>query len=395
MHPTELTNVRRFETYVRWSLYCVAVVHPFWLMGSAPVLVDRPAYLTVIGVVLVVASATLNVMAYRWSLDHMRDRQHLTPRTTLLAAIWAMVTVVLAAYYPIWLGIADAWPAVSLIICIAALGALMPVTTWRQAWLITGSLIVLNAIPAYLIPNPLSFRTGYWLGSGLLAAFLLISTWSTAWMLRVLYELQRAREDSSRLAVAEERVRISRDLHDVFGRTLATIAVKSEFAGELVRRQRTAEAAEEISAIRGICDTAGKEVRRVVRGEVEVSLGQEIDGARALLSSAGIACEVTTDVGRLEPGRAERLGWVLREGATNILRHSRATRAALTVEQRAGLVVLSLSNDGADLTGTAGSGTGLASMRERLAPVDGTLSIDHDEGWFTLTASVPEAEGST
>ena len=143
-------------------------------------------------------------------------------------------------------------------------------------------------------------------------------------------------------------------------------------------------------AIRSLCDTAGKEVRRVIRGEVEVALGQEIDGARALLTSAGIECEVSTDVGRLDRDRAETLGWVLREGATNILRHSRAGRASLTIEQDGGQVVMSLSNDGADLTGTSGTGTGLVAMRERLAPVAGRLAIDHDQGWFTLTAIVPE-----
>jgi two-component system sensor histidine kinase DesK len=210
-------------------------------------------------------------------------------------------------------------------------------------------------------------------------------------MIRVVRELVEARHRAAQLAVAEERLRISRDLHDLFGRTLAAVALKSELAGELLRRDRPEQAAAEIGAVRALAEQAGGEVRQVVRGFRRVDLTEELSGARALLDSAGIRCVVHADgAGRLAPDTAAALAWTLREAVTNVIRHSRAGECFITLaaEDPVRLVV---TNDGAPSgAGTSGDrGSGLVGMAERLAAVDGTLVRHHRGGRYTVEARVP------
>jgi two-component system, NarL family, sensor histidine kinase DesK len=226
---------------------------------------------------------------------------------------------------------------------------------------------------------------------GLLAgwALVLISSvlwacWSNAWLLRVLLELQAAHEDRAALTVAEERLRISRDLHDVLGRTLTTIAVKSSLAAELVDRGGAERAAQEIAGIRRIAEEAGNEMRRVVRGEHRTTWDDEVTGARSLLESAGIRCAVTGDP--VPAGCAEALAWVVREAVTNVLRHSAATQVTLATTHEDGEVLLTVTNDGVTndrVTGgqcAAGAGSGLNSLSKRISALGGhvtTLSCSY------------------
>ncbi|MDO5500203.1 MAG: histidine kinase, partial [Propionibacteriaceae bacterium] len=134
--------------------------------------------------------------------------------------------------------------------------------------------------------------------------------------------------------------------------------------------------------------TAGAEVRRVVRGEREASWADEVEGARALLSSAGIRCVIAGE--DVPEDYAATLAWVIREGVTNVLRHSRATQVSITTAVEPDEVALTLTNDGASGPSIAEStGTGLRSMTERLHAVGGTLESENDGDWFLLTATIP------
>ncbi|MHC5904064.1 sensor histidine kinase [Streptomyces sp. S6] len=209
------------------------------------------------------------------------------------------------------------------------------------------------------------------------------------WIINAVYELDDAREAQARLAVAEERLRFGRDLHDVMGRNLAVIALKSELAVQLARRGRE-EAVEQMIEVQRIAQESQREVREVVRGYREVDLGVELLGAQGVLRAAGIECEVRGDVGKL-PGEVESvLGWVVREAATNVLRHGDAQRCSVRLRVGGGRVVLTVENDGASEGGASGSGSGLAGLRERLAVVDGTLEAGLVKGGvFRVVADVP------
>jgi two-component system sensor histidine kinase DesK len=211
----------------------------------------------------------------------------------------------------------------------------------------------------------------------------------SAWRLRALAALETAREVQARLAVMEERVRIARDLHDVMGRNLTTIALKSELAAELSRRGRP-EAIDQMYAVQRIAHQAQREVRDLVHGYRAADLPTEIVGARSVLRAAGITCELDT-AADVDPRVQPVLAWVVREGTTNVLRHSRATtcRIALHVTA-AGPVRLEIANDGAKAVEPGHRGQGLKGLAERLLAADGTLSAEPSpDGWFRLAATVP------
>lgn len=227
--------------------------------------------------------------------------------------------------------------------------------------------------------------------------FLLPAGVITQWMIGVARRLWRSREVAADLAVAEERLRFSRDLHDVFGRTLSTVAVKSELAAELARRGDE-RAVEEMLAVRKLAHHALSDVRGVVRGYRRVDLADEIAGARGLMRTAGIRAAVT-DPDTVEAAAAglsdrviDALAWTVREGVTNVLRHGRATTAGLALTRTPTHVELVIENDVPRRpASTTSDGSGLAGLRERLHAVGGTLTAGPVADGYRLVASVPRA----
>ncbi|MGR3936813.1 sensor histidine kinase [Streptomyces sp. BRA346] len=241
------------------------------------------------------------------------------------------------------------------------------------------------------------------------SALCLFSIRCSGWMLQVMYEVDANREVQARLAVAEERLRFGRDLHDVMGRNLAVIALKSELAVQLARRERP-EAVTQMVEVQRIAHETQMEVRGVVRGYREADLQVELAGARSVLRAARVDCRVdfpAEDDGGAPLPEAVRsaLGWVVREGTTNVLRHADAGRCAVRVRVQAGTAVLEMENDGVPTelrTGTgagtgdgAGTGTeegsGLKGLRERLAALGGTLESGPGDGvgTYRLRAELP------
>jgi two-component system, NarL family, sensor histidine kinase DesK len=216
----------------------------------------------------------------------------------------------------------------------------------------------------------------------------------TAWSLRIMRELDRARAGQARLSVAEERLRFARDLHDVLGRNLSLISIKSELAGELARRGEGEAAAGHMLEVHAAAHESLREMWAVVGGYRTADLGAELAGAQDILRSAGISCRVAGDAAGLPADVQAALGWVVREGTTNVIRHSSAT--ACTIElQLAGppgaarTALLRMDNDGARAASTGG-GTGLAGLRERLAALGGTVTAGPLRGGsFRLEAGLP------
>jgi two-component system sensor histidine kinase DesK len=194
----------------------------------------------------------------------------------------------------------------------------------------------------------------------------------------------------ARLAVAEERLRFARDLHDIMGRNLSAIAVKGQLAAELVRRGR-AEAAEEVTDISRIAQESLREIRGVVGGYRTASLPDELVGARSVLRAAGVSCTVTGDEeAALLPTVAQAaLGWAVREAVTNVLRHSRATTCTIDLRTAGGTAELRVVNDGAAASVDGSRGNGLTGLAERLDTAGGRLTACADSGTFVLTASLP------
>jgi two-component system, NarL family, sensor histidine kinase DesK len=209
-------------------------------------------------------------------------------------------------------------------------------------------------------------------------------------------ELRAAREELARLAVAEERLRFARDLHDLLGHSLSLITLKSELAGRLLPAAPE-KAATEVHDIEGVARQALREVREAVAGYRQPMLDEELEGARELLEAAGIACRVEREPGKLPPRTDAVLAWAVREGTTNVIRHSRAKRCEIRVTQEGGEIRAEISDDGVGSTPHSGetvTGSGLSGLAERVAASGGSLEAKSlPEGGFLLHVSLPRQDG--
>jgi two-component system sensor histidine kinase DesK len=248
---------------------------------------------------------------------------------------------------------------------------------------------VLAGAVSYLHEGWSGLDTAYatWISTMVTAAILSLS--------EAVRDLRAAREELARQAVERERLRFSRDLHDLLGHTLSVIVVKSEAARRLAPRDVDAALAQ-ITDIEAVGRQALTEIREAVTGYREGSLTTELDRARSALTAAGVEPAFDQSGPPLAPQTAALLGWVVREAVTNVVRHSGATRCEITVSGAAERVRLTVTDNGMGTeasygTGTGtGTGTGLTGLRERLTTAGGSLTAGPGpRGGFTVTAELP------
>ncbi|GLW69281.1 hypothetical protein Kpho02_15800 [Kitasatospora phosalacinea] len=224
-------------------------------------------------------------------------------------------------------------------------------------------------------------------------------------------EVHRSRAELAAVAVARERLRFARDLHDLLGYSLSAITLKCELAYRLVPEQ-AAPARQELADVLRTSRQALADVRAVARGYREMSLGAEAEGARAMLAALGVRASVRVAAGPLPPRVETVLATVLREGLTNMLRHSGVERCEISAVCDGRTVRFRLANDGAPLPGrpaepggagapdTAGGaggasaagaagGSGIGNLAARVRELGGTLTAGPREpGWFVLEAVI-------
>jgi two-component system, NarL family, sensor histidine kinase DesK len=204
--------------------------------------------------------------------------------------------------------------------------------------------------------------------------------------------LSAAREEIARLAVAEERLRFSRDLHDLLGHSLSVIVLKAELAHRMAERspERTAQ---EVGDIERVAREALREVRDAVAGYRQPSLSQELDGAAETLRETGVQVLVAGGPGTLPGPLDAALAWTVREATTNVIRHAQARRVRFDFAREDQGVRLRVTNDGAPAAADGdASGNGLRGLRERLRALGGNLTYGPGEvDGFTLSAWLPLA----
>ncbi|MGO1974493.1 MAG: sensor histidine kinase [Propionibacteriaceae bacterium] len=375
------TNRRRVELYLTWSLYAGLCIQPFWVLSAGP-----HGLALLLAAVLSLAHTAGAVWMARWSLRTMR-RGGRFPR--LPAAELRLMTG--------WLALSLLFAGLMIAFVTPVLGVAMIV------WCGLSLTPVLSALAAFLVATGLGTLAG--LGAGLFVggpqglavglvclglSYVLIGTyWLSALTLRVLWDLDAARGTASRLAVAEERLRFARDLHDVFGRTLSAVAVKSELGAELARRGQSEKAATQMTEVRQLAEDSGREVRDVVRGYRRADLAHEVIGARSVLQSAGVRTTIAGGGEGLPPDVSAALAWVTREAITNVLRHSDASQCTIAVDRTEAEATVVVGNDRPHPADPSRRGSGLTGLRERLAPFGGRVDVAHTDDSFTLTAAVP------
>jgi two-component system, NarL family, sensor histidine kinase DesK len=209
------------------------------------------------------------------------------------------------------------------------------------------------------------------------------------WITRSNRELRAAREELARLAVSEERLRIARDVHDLLGHSLSVIALKSELAAKLVRRDPD-RAQGELEDIQAVSRRALNEVRGAVHGYRSLGLTEAVDGAKAALSAAGIDYRVDGGEIAVSPEVEAVLAWAVREGTTNVVRHSNAEHCDIRIHTDGDSAAVEVDDDGVIATASQEAGSGLAGLAERAQDVRGTLEAGtKHEGGFRLRLTVP------
>ncbi|EHN12168.1 putative two-component system sensor kinase [Patulibacter medicamentivorans] len=210
----------------------------------------------------------------------------------------------------------------------------------------------------------------------------------------LVHEARSQRLALARGAVADERLRIGRDMHDLLGHTLLAITVKSELARQLVHADPD-RATQEIAEVEQTARRALAEVRETVAGYRAPRLIEEVDAATRVARAGGVA--VVADVADLEglPRDVEAaLGWAVREGVSNALRHAAARRIHVRVAVGDREAALEVVDDGRGPTADAAPGSGLAGLRERIAALDGAVTTGvGTTGGFRLVVRVPLLPG--
>jgi two-component system sensor histidine kinase DesK len=209
------------------------------------------------------------------------------------------------------------------------------------------------------------------------------------------HELIEARAELALTAVAAERERFARDLHDLLGHSLSVIAIKAELAGRLMSIDPE-RAAAEVADVEGVARESLREVREAASGYRRPTLEKELEGARVALSAAGIEADVERTPVTLDPEVEAVLAWVVREGATNVIRHSGATHCQVKVSASladAGVEVVDDGEGPACLRGEVvqHTGHGITGLTERAERLRGRIEaggLPEGHG-FRLAVSIP------
>ncbi|MGI8678441.1 MAG: sensor histidine kinase [Jatrophihabitans sp.] len=194
--------------------------------------------------------------------------------------------------------------------------------------------------------------------------------------------LTAARAEVARLAAENERSRIARDLHDLLGHSLTTITVKAGLARRLAERGEADRARTEITEVEQLSRRTLGDVRAAVSMHHEVTLAGELATAREVLRAAGIISELPASVAETDPTLSDVFGWVVREGVTNVVRHSRAEHVRVTL----GRSIVEIEDDGKG--GGGAPGNGLRGLRERVEARGGTLLATRALTGFRLRAEI-------
>lgn len=246
-----------------------------------------------------------------------------------------------------------------------------------------------------LAAGVLAWARGASTGSALLLAGFVLLTGIFSVQARrgseLIEELRRTRDELARLAIVDERNRIARDLHDLVGHSLSVIAVKTELTRRVLVRDAD-RAAGELRDIEDIVRRALAEVRQAVTNYRQPTLAAELSSATEAARAAGIACTVHAPESWDLPVPVEALlAWTVREGITNVLRHSGASRCVITVALDGERVAAEVADDGGGPRDAGGTpGHGLIGLSERARALGGGLTVGvHAEGGFRLRVEVP------
>jgi two-component system sensor histidine kinase DesK len=316
------------------------------------------------------------------------------PSIAVIATTFASIALFLVLYQRAWFGSRAHLPHYTLAIALLGL-AILPVNSSYSYIIYAGSLV-----PFFMR----GWRTAAWLVA-LLAAFCGVAmlsgfyTWLSllacivttlvvvVFNLIYLFNFERdaqlrlSQDEVRRLAIAAERERIGRDLHDLLGHTLSLVVIKSALARRLIAHDPQAATAE-LADIERVARQSLAEVREAVTGMRATALAGELASARLMLEASDISLDFNAVDAPLSAESEAVLAMGLREAVTNVQRHAQATRVEVNLSNDAQMTELSVRDNGRG--GASKQGNGLTGMRERLATLGGSLLLESAPGQGTL-----------
>ena len=297
--------------------------------------------------------------------------------------------VAMAAWVAIPLGIAniplsETWETCSLSVAIAA-------TIVRGRWgpaAVGGTLVLSTAVTFYADrDNGLQA-----FGITLITVGLAVVLIAFSELARSLIALHISREEVARLQVDAERHRISRDLHDVIGRTLVTALLRNQAAIQLFTVDPD-RAREQLDHVHQVLSAGQADLRRLTTGPILADLASELATVDAMCTRLDIECNTA-----VEPPADEDVDRVfaaiVREASTNMLKHAHPRRCSVRVEVEADANVLEFTNDGVTHEGISGAGTGIADLTDQVVQLGGHFTTDSTaDGEFVVLARIPLSKG--
>ncbi|MER5972469.1 histidine kinase [Streptomyces sp. NPDC002055] len=274
-----------------------------------------------------------------------------------------------------------------------AAASVLIVLPGRTAWPAAGAMTALAAIAMLLRTDGPGAR-----GTGLLLLDMVVIAsvfYGLALLTGLVRQVREARGALAALAVARERRRIARDVHDLLGHGLSAIVLKGELA---VRDPDRGRAGQHLADAAALADRALADLRAIPGECTEITLAEEVDSARKILAAAGVAVQVRGEADEVEGASEALFATVLREAVTNVLRHAAGARRC---EVDVGPGLLRVADDGRTVplpswgrgrpAGTGGNG--LRNLRERAAALGGVLEAGpapHGRG-YVLTVRLESA----
>ncbi|MDQ1008577.1 two-component system sensor histidine kinase DesK [Streptomyces sp. V4I23] len=342
----------------------------------------------------------------------------LSARPSLGACVEAMVLLLLIFVIQLQISFPRFLPGLGrhrlILVFLQALLTYVPFLTFKQAWLplpglLSGSVLLVLpdvlAWPFFVLIVAGTDVLQFFVGLGWReVSYTTVSTVLTGLVVfglsrltDMVAEVHRSRADLARLAVDQERLRFARDLHDLLGYSLSTITLKCELAYRLLPGQ-TGRVQQELTEILHTSRQALSDVRAVASGYRDMNLSTEVADAESMLAALDIATTARIESGPLPRDVDTVLATVLREGLTNMLRHSNASRCSITSLRRGRTVTFRLANDGVDgrtvrlqpMASEEGNGnSGIRNLSTRVEALRGTLTAgSRYDGWFELQAVV-------
>ncbi|MBB5856029.1 sensor histidine kinase [Amycolatopsis umgeniensis] len=363
---------------VQWTLTVVFILFGLSAMTRAFMLTDDGWSIALIAGYLTTL-ITLQLSYFARPNVRLRSRQS-------YALLFVQACLIFLPLIPL----GHAWVSLPSLFAGTALLVLPPLAGWT-AFAATAVGVVLIRIG-----YGTDFSGGFYSFASILNTGLMV--FGLIWLLRLVTELGETRKRLAEVAVAEERLRFARDLHDLLGMSLSAIALKSELTSRIMDID-TNRASDELLEILGLTRQALADVRSVASGYRELSLDQESRSAQAVLVAADVQVRLEIEHEDLPATVRTVLAVVLREGVTNVLRHSKVERCEIAVRRIGAGVALDIVNDGVENgrppqaekpVRVEAPGSGITNMSDRVAGLGGELTAGVEpDGRFRLRAVVP------